>query len=140
MQFIRWIMLGYSFLVIVNFILLLTFEYKEEYLLYLNDPSAISFLMASAIVPLILLFKNYSRSAFCILLISVIINYAWIMESIVIHIPSIFRGNYRSLFPFKFELLNLFKGFIVGLIILIINNSIKKYKATKVDIIIKERD
>lgn len=129
MQIIRWTMLVYAFGVIISFILLIILEDRQEYLNFWKDPYGLSVLIANSIVPLTLLIKKLGRNTFYILLISVLINYGWLMESFVIHIPSISRGlevgNYSSLLPYKNELLHLTKGVIVGLVILIIGNSIK---------------
>lgn len=125
MQIIRWIMLVYSFGVIISFILLIILEDRQEYLSFLKEPYALSVLIANSIVPLALLIKKLGGRTFYILLISVLINYGWLMESFVIHVPSILRGDYTSFLPYKNELLNLTKGVIIGLLTLIIGNSIK---------------
>ncbi len=129
-QIIRWIILVYAFGVIVSFVLLVILKDKQEYLIYQTEPYSLSNLIATSIVPLTLLIKKLKAKIFYIFLISLLVNFAWLMESFAIHVPTILRdlptGKFSSLLPFNHELVFLTRGLIVGLASLIIGNSIKR--------------
>ncbi len=128
-QIIRWTILVYAIGIITIFILLIIFKDKQEYLGYWTNKYWWSLFIANSIIPLTLLNKKLSKKTFYILLISLLMNHGWLIESFVIHFSAMFRdikiNNYNPFFPNKYEVETMTKGFILGLVSLIIGNSIK---------------
>ncbi len=128
-QIIRWTILVYAFGVITSFIFLIIFKDKQEYLSDWTNKYWWSLLIGNSIIPLTLLNKKLSKKTFYILLISLLMNHGWLIESFLIHIPAMFRDleldNYNPFLPNKYEVEIFIKGTLFGLVSLIIGNSIK---------------
>lgn len=98
-------------------------------------------LVSSCVFPFILLLKKFANKKYILLLVAIIINLGWLFESFVIHITSIHRdylppseyGNsfITSLLPFKWELIVIAKGLLLGIFVILAGNFIFRIKQKK---------
>lgn len=137
LEIIRWILISYSLITIISWLLLLIFPHSEKYAFLdrATGPYAWAYwlmLLMNCVVPLILLNKNIGKKIYIIFFISLFMNFGWLFERFVIIVTSIHRDYASNAFDYQIlnsrESLILMKGFFVGLITLIIGNGIKKLK------------
>lgn len=128
-QIMRWIILVSAFCNLFILIALLTDPPENS--LFLNRLTGESWayrimLFSSSILPLLLLNKKLGRKIVILFLIALMMNIGRLFELIVIHIPSIFRGDDGAYLPYPTELFILIKGLIIAAVLLLIENEIKK--------------
>jgi hypothetical protein len=139
-KIIKWVIIIYSFGVLVNTILMFIFPPTEKYA-FLERATGpywwAYWLMVSmnSIIPLILLNKKIGRKTYFLLIISLLMNVGWLFESFVIHMTSLHRDfvteSYNPYLPNNRELLIIFRGLIFGIVLLIVENVIKTYWKTE---------
>lgn len=140
-KIIKWIIIIYSFGVLIGTLLLCIFKHSEKYT-FLERATGpywwaywLIFTMNS-IIPLFLLNKRIGKNIYFLLFITVLMNIGWLFESFVIHITSLntnyITENYNPYIPNSGEILILMNGFILGIVLLIIGIGINKWwKPTK---------
>jgi membrane-associated HD superfamily phosphohydrolase len=90
-------------------------------------------LVAHSFLPLLLLFRKFRTKIYLVFFIALFMNLGWLFESYVIHITNFHQeyGENRNAFlPFDRELIILGKGFLLGILALIIGN-IKEHRLVK---------
>jgi hypothetical protein len=133
LQVIRWTILLYALGNTISVVFSIIIKDKEEYF-FLKQLTNVNWFMliANSIIPLTLFYKTFGKRIFYILAISLLMNFGWLFESFIIHVPAISRsfdtGNYYPFLPFKYELEILTKGFIFGIVSLIIGKGISSLK------------
>lgn len=134
-KIIKWVIIVYSFGVLVNTILMFIFLPTEKYtfLERATGPYWWAYwlmLSMNSIIPLILLNNKIGRNIYFLLIISLLMNIGWLFESFVIHMSSLHRDfiteDYNPYLPNKTELYILLNGFVLGTIVLVIENIGKK--------------
>ena len=138
-KIIKWIIILYSFGVLVNTILMFLFPSSEKYafLERATGPYWWAYwlmLSMNSIVPLLLLNNKIGKKIHFLLLIALLMNIGWIFESFVVHMSSLqidfITEDYNPYLPNNRELYLLLNGFVLGIIVLVIENIIKKYWKT----------
>jgi hypothetical protein len=76
-------------------------------------------------LPLLLLFKKTGNNIYMIMFMAIAINIGWLMESIIICLPALFRGDCPS---FSRQSMILLKGAFLGLVIILTGHLISKSK------------
>lgn len=139
-RIIKWIIIIYSFGVLVSTILMFIFPPTEKYafLERATGPYWWAYwlmLSMNSIIPLILLNNKIGRNIYFLLTISFLMNIGWLFESFVIHMTSLHRDfvteSYNPYLPNNRELLIIFRGLILGIILLIAENVVKTYWKTE---------
>ena len=140
LEIIRWTIVSYCFITIISWLLLLIFPHSEKYafLERATGPYAWAYwlmLLFNCVTPLILLNKNIGKKIYLIFLITLFMNFGWIMEYFIILISSMHR-DYDSGSAYEFprysrQLATLTKGFFLGIVVFIVGNGIKKLKEKK---------
>lgn len=146
-KIIKWIIIIYSFGVLVNTILIFIFPPTEKYafLERATGPYWRAYwlmLSMNSIIPLLLLNRKIGRNIYFLLIISLLMNIGWLFESFVVHMTSLHRDfiteNYNPYLPNKSEINIIVNGFVLGIIFIVIENIIKKrrkseYKKVEID-------
>ena len=134
-KIIKWIIIIYSFGVLINTILIFIFPQTEKYAILerATGPYWWAYwlmLIMNSIIPLILLYPNIGRKKSILLIISLLMNIGWLFESFVIHITNLHRDfiteDYNPYLPNNRELNIILNGFVLGIILVVIENIIKK--------------
>lgn len=140
---LRWIMIGYACLAVVNLIVLVINEFFSgvEFAGYSIGERAFGdywfsfwfILICNLVVPLILFSKWISNKIIFLFLVAMMMNIGWLFESFVIHLSNIHRdylpGDYEMkgpnpFLPYEYELKFLLSGLILGIIVLGIGQSL----------------
>ncbi len=139
-KIIKWIIIIYSFGVLVNTILIFIFPTTEKYA-FLERATGpywwAYWLMVSmnSIIPLILLNPTIGRKISFLLIISLLMNIGWLFESFVVHMTSLdsdfITEDYNPYLPNNREFNIIFNGFVLGIILIVIENIIKKRQKTE---------
>ena len=132
---IRWVMICYSLFILVQFLLLpLLSPGSNIFFSSFRERAtgrysfAFWLMILGAISPLILFFKKPGNNIILILVLTIFVNIAWLMESLIIHTLSIERGyspsgeGIKAYFPFEGELLIILQGIICGILAIVIGN------------------
>lgn len=134
-EIIKWIIVIYSFGVLVHTILIFTFPPtgKNDFLERATGPYWWAYwlmLSMNSIIPLILLNRKIGRKIYFLLIISLLMNIGWLFESFVVHSTSLSRDfigeEYNPYLPSKREFTIILKGFLFGIILVVVENIIKK--------------
>lgn len=134
-EIIKWIIVIYSFGVLVHTILIFTFPptRKNDFLDRATGPYWWAYwlmLSMNSIIPLILLNRKIGRKIYFLVIISLLMNIGWLFESFVIHSTNLSRDfigeEYNPYFPSKREFTIIFNGFLFGIILVVVENIIKK--------------
>ena len=139
-KIIKWIIIIYSIGVLVNSILMFIFPPIENYA-FLERATGkywwAYWLMLSmnSIFPLILLNPKIGRKISFLLIISLLMNIGWIFESIVVHVTSLHRDyitqDNNPYLPNNREFNFILYGFLLGIILVVIENISKKRQKTE---------
>jgi hypothetical protein len=129
---IRWVMIFYSILIFVHFLLLVLLPPSSKiFFLSIQEratgPYSFAFwLMAlGSISPFILFFKKLSNKTYLILVLTIFMNFGWLMELLIIHTANIERdyspkvGGFKE---FEGELAIAIQGIIFGVLSMLIGN------------------
>jgi len=125
---IRWLLLSYSILVIVQLLItLLHPESSKAFWERATDRYRFAFwlMISSPLLPLFLFVKSLRNNIYILLFMAIWINIGWHMESLVIHLTMMNReysGNSNSS-PSTGEVMIILKGILIGVLILAIGNS-----------------
>jgi hypothetical protein len=129
---IRWLMIGYSTLILVHFLLQALLPSSSSSFLERTTTGPYKFafwLMAlGAVSPLILFFKKLGNKVYFILVLTIFMNIGWLMESLVIHVSIMEReyspkfGGFKAFLPFEVELIIILQGIILGVLLIVIGN------------------
>ncbi len=134
---IKWIIIIYSFGVLVNTILIIILPSTEKYAILERSTGPYWWaywlmLSMNSIIPMILLFNKIGRNIYFLLTLSLLMNIGWLFESFVVHMTSIHRDfntqDYNPYLPNNNELYRIIEGILLGIILLVFENSIKKLR------------
>lgn len=91
-------------------------------------------MLSNTIFPLVLLNNKLGHKLGVVLAIALLMNFGWIMESVVIQLTNTHRClgavSYSTVWSSNGTLINALKGIIGGAFALIIENGIRKLKRT----------
>lgn len=134
-KIIRWIIIIYSCGVLVNTILIFIFAPTEKYA-FLERATGTYWwaywlmLSMNSIIPLIFLNNKIGRNIYFLLIISLLMNIGWLFESFVVHMTSLHRDyiteGYNPYLPNKREFTIILNGFVLGIILTVVENILKK--------------
>jgi len=132
---IRWVLLSYSILILVYFLLLIFLPvnsdiYSSSFRERAMGPYKFAFWLVTlgSILPLILFFKNLGNNVYFILAITILMNLGWLFESFVIHLTSMEReyvgkvNGVKAYLPFNRELMIVLQGLLLGILTMVIGN------------------
>ncbi|GAA4056457.1 hypothetical protein [Flavobacterium chungnamense] len=135
---LSYLMVFYCLLSIIYLILISVVKVDSElYASFINRATGIYkltyilMLVAHTFLPLLLLFKKFRSKLYLVFFIAIFVNLGWLFESFVIHLTTIHRdyeGDRNAFLPFDSDLIILGKGFILGIVSLIIGNIKEKIK------------
>lgn len=138
LKIIKWIIIIYSSLNLISIILSLFDRHSDINIFSERATGAYWWahwlmLIMSTVFPLLLLNKKLGNKIYFLFFIALLMNIGWLFESFVIHVTNIHRDyipeNYNPYLPNNTEVLILIKGFLLGLIFLLIENGIiKRYR------------
>lgn len=137
LEIIRWILISYSILTIISWLLLFMFPHSEKYAFLERATGQYAWaywimLIMNCVIPLLLINKKIGKNIYIIFLISLFMNLGWLFEKFVIIVTSFHRNYPNNEYALSLinsrELIIVTKGFCIGLISLIIGNGIKKLK------------
>lgn len=143
---LKWIMIGYGSLVIINYAIILIDEYilrPVEYSGFAFGESATGefwfslwvILISCTVLPFILISKRIGNKLIFLLLVAALINTGWLMNSFVIHVTSIHRdyipegwrmNETNHFLPYEYEFYYLLRGLILGLVVLSFGNWLQR--------------
>jgi len=126
---IKWILIGYAVLILFDYLLIIVFTADSAaFISRATGPYWWAFLpvvLSNALLPFLLFFKKLQYNIYFIFILTILMNTGWLMESLVIHTTIIHRDystGINSYFPSDYELFIMIKGFLVGLIVMVIGN------------------
>ncbi|OYU81723.1 MAG: hypothetical protein CFE23_02225 [Flavobacterium sp. BFFFF1] len=127
-KIVKWIILVYSFGVLLNTVLLYAFPIeKYAFLERATGPYAWAYwLMFSlnAMLPFVLLYHKPGRNLYLLFTISLLMNIGWLFESFVVHASGLHRNfitaDYNPYLPNEFELRVILSGFLLGIMLLVL--------------------
>ncbi len=133
---IRWVLLSYSILITVLFLLLFFLpENSNVYTTSFRERATGAYniifwiMTLISILPLILLFKKADNNIYFILAVTILMSSGWLFESFIIHITSMEMGysenvaSFKAYLPFSGEVLILIRGIFLGVLTMLIGNS-----------------
>ncbi len=132
---IKWVLLSYSSLMLIYFILLALSPAKSTNYLYFQEramgPYNFAFWLVAlgSVLPLILFFKKLGNRVYFIFILTVFVNLGWLMESLIIHTTSMERdyapnvSGIKAYLPFNRELMIVLQGALFGALTILIGNS-----------------
>ena len=133
---VRWILLCYSILALVYFLLCVLLPtdlntYSSYFRERATGPYSFAFwtMQLTAFLPLVLFFKNLSNKIYMILMLAILVNIGWLFESFVIHLTIMRRdysgetGGFKAYLPFNKELMIVLQGLVLGVLTFIVGNS-----------------
>jgi hypothetical protein len=133
---IKWVMLTYSVLVVIFFLLLFLVPANSGEFISLTVQAtghyswAFWLMILGSILPLMLFFKKSAYNIYLLFTLGIFMNIGWLLESMVIHTTIIERdypreiSGFKAILPFDRELIILLKGLIFGIVALLIGNLI----------------
>lgn len=129
---LKWLILSFSFLILINIIEQLLFPRQaESQVSFINRAFGPYFwaywimFFFSALFPLLLLFKKLGDRLYFLLLVAILMNIGWLFESFVIHMSSLHRDFATELnpyVPYYRERMILFRGLCLGIGALLFGN------------------
>jgi hypothetical protein len=136
---IKWLLIAYAFFQVVFWLVEFVYNYfsQVEHIQYAileraTGPYAWAYwfmCICNIILPFTLLVKRLGRNVFYLLLVTLLMNFGWLMEAYAIHTTSIERDyvvDNRAYFPSYHEIIILSQGVIVGIITLLIGHFVNK--------------
>jgi len=137
LEIISCVVIIYSTISLISWLLVFVFPNYKNYV-FLNIKTVLFtrvywlFFLINSLVPLILLNKKVRKNIYIIFLLSLFMNLGWVFEWFLklktTNYMYYFEGNYTDFYFSGRQTPTLIKGFIVGLVFLIIGNVIKKSK------------
>ncbi len=138
---IKWIIIIYASINLISIIFSLFAEHSDIHIFSERATGAYWWaywlmLIMNCVFPLLLLNKKFGNKIHFLFFTALLMNIGWLFESFIIHITSIHRdympNEYNPYLPNKSETLILIKGFLLGSVLLLIENIvIKQFKNTK---------
>ena len=126
-QVVRWVILVYAFLALGDLLLngyrLPTIQGPFIWLFHLIP-------LFKSVLPLCLLINRLRANLYVLLIVSVLMNFAWLFESFIIHVTSLHR-DYTSVtwlyfLPNSREQMILFRGLFLGVFSVLLEWSVRK--------------
>ncbi len=139
-KIVKWVIIIYSFGVLINTILMFIIPPTEKYafLERATGPYWWAYwlmLSMNSIIPLILLNNKIGRNIYFLLIISLLMNIGGLFESFVVHITSLHKDfitkDYNPYLPNNREFHIILNGFVLGIILIVIENIINKRQKTE---------
>jgi len=140
LEIISYLMVIYCLLSIIYLFLISVVKVDSElYASFINRATGIYkltyilMLLAHSFLPLLLLFKKFRSKLYLVFFIALFMNLGWLFESFVIHLTTIHRkfdDDRNAFLPFDSDLIIFGKGFLLGIVALIIGN-IKEHRLVK---------
>ena len=121
---LKWIIISFSFLRLIDFLIQLVFFDTNEYSSFINRATGPYYwaywcmIISSTLLPLLLFLKRPGKNVYFILLISILINIGWWFERFVIIVTSIHQDylpeskgfGFLKLIPFELIAIGVFWG------------------------------
>ena len=140
LEIVSYLMVFYCLLSIIYLILISIVKVDTElYASFINRATGIYkltyilMLVLHSFLPFLLLIKKFRSKLYLVFFIALFMNLGWLFESFVIHLTTIHRdyeGDRNAFLPFDRELIIFGKGFLLGIVALIIGN-IKEHRVLK---------
>jgi hypothetical protein len=125
---IKWLLIAYSIAIVFMFLLsfLRLAGSNENFIFWdrITGPYWYAYwiMLAGNVFPFLLFIKKLNNNVYFILLIAILVNVGWLLESFIVHIACIRRGEFC--FPYDRELIIILEGILLGVLTLIIGNLI----------------
>ena len=126
---IKWIIIGYTVLILVNFLLLALLPTSSKtFISSISNRAtgqysfAFWLMLLGAISPLILFYKKLGNRFYLIFVLAIFIKIGWLMELLVIHLNLIKEDGIITILPSQEGLIIILQGIILGVSSLAIGN------------------
>ncbi len=143
LQILRWIILTYTALVLIRFVIaVLLLSGDESPVVFINRAfgpywwAYWTMFLGHSILPFLLTIKRIGTNAYFLLVIAVLMNIGWLFESFVIVMTTLHRdfaehsGEQDSLL-FQYVFILIMNGICLGILVLLIGNVIKYFNFSK---------
>ncbi|MCO5947059.1 hypothetical protein [Mucilaginibacter flavidus] len=130
LSIIKWILIFYAILNLASFVVLVFLINGYSFWNEATGPYNFAYwlMLLGSFSPFFLFFKKLDRNVYLILLVAILTNIGWLLESFVIHIISFHRdysgdvNGLALLLPFNHELVAITEGFFLGCLVIIIGS------------------
>jgi len=136
-RIIRLILVTYALATIVHLVCMLVFNEWDSYA-FLSRLTGqyrlvyIFMLLSNTIVPLVLIHNKIGRKLGLLFTIALVMNFGWIMESIIIHITNTHRcvgaTSYGQFWHTNTIISAIYRGLILGAVLTLVEQGIKKWR------------